>query len=83
MDVMLGLLANAMTLSTIGCFLFNLGAHVLYNIGASKASPKLASLNIEGNESAAFFALIYAFGMILAAVKRNIVANCARTKPNV
>lgn len=84
MEILLGLAANAMTLATIGCFVYNLG-YVVISKSISAQAVQIAeettrsvanSLNIEGNEATAFFAFVYAFGMIAAAVRRNLVTAC-------
>lgn len=81
MEVVLGLTANGMTLSTIGCFLYNLGYIVLLrSMNGSETSMQgdspvvVGTLNIQGNEATAFFAFLYAFLMIGAAVRRNIIS---------
>lgn len=78
MEVILGLVANAMTLVTIACFMLNLGVHVLSRTDVPMSGAKLAAINVEGNEATAFFAFLYAFGMIAAAVRRNIISSCTR-----
>jgi len=78
-DVLFGIVANSMTLCTIGCFLFNLGYFVWFMNGSHEAFRPPA-VNVEGNETTAFFAFAYAFYMISAGTLRNVFTICERAK---
>jgi hypothetical protein len=86
-DILFGFLANSMTLATIGCFVWNLGFLVLTRaISPANAqdptaptTPLASMIDFTGNEATAFFALFYAFGMIAAAVRRNLLTACGKT----
>lgn len=47
-----------------------------------RPAVKAPAITLEGNEPTAFFAFLYAFGMIVAAVRRSIVANSKPNPPN-
>ena len=80
-DVLFGIVANSMTLCTIGCFLYNLCYFVWNKSSAIDAFQPTQAINIEGNETTAFFALAYAFYMICAGTVRNLISVCEKAKP--
>lgn len=84
-DIGLSLFANALTLSTIACFLYNILISVvgraIWGIVASATAGQVNThdagmLTMDGNEITVFFAFSYAFVMICGATRRTILAAC-------
>lgn len=82
-DILLSMVANAMTLTTIGCFMLNIVSSAvrkapMLNDTSEVAKLKLATaahpIGISGNEAVVFFVFLYAGGMIMAAVWRGMMA---------
>lgn len=80
-ELFFSLFANSMTICTIGCIVWNLGMIVagknLYPSLLAGPVPVQSTINVEGSESTAFFALTYALSMIAAAMRRTVMAACA------
>jgi len=70
------LVGNTMSICTIGCFLYNLGYFVYTQMKYPNSHDFLQknALDVSGNESLVFFALLYAMLTFLVHTTRAVIA---------
>lgn len=76
----MGVWANSMTFSTIGCFVYNLCYFILTRTDSIDVLKKNA-LDIEGNETTVLVSFGYALYMVAAGTIRSVAVVCNENTP--